>query len=1102
MLVALAHAALLAFPAGAVSKLERPEIEYLAGEGAGVSNIEKAVADDRDYRLMKLENGLPVLLVRDRTSPRASASMDIAVGSFWDPADVPGTAHFLEHMLFLGSKKYPTEGQFDVFLAQHGGYSNAYTSSDNTNYFFSIGSKQFPRAADMFAQMFATPLLSMNATGREAHAIDAEHAKNHQNDEWRLQQVKQDLARREHVFHRFETGNAQTLLRDVRRSHAAITQLYRGHYCVPNMHLTLLSPAPLAETEALAKQAFAGIRKVCDRKGDTVVGLGAALPKRKGSADLPYDRATLGSLVHVKTVADKRSLSFIWQLPPRGRDAWRHKAAAYAGAMLGQEGKGSLASFLRREKGWISSLSAGLAADYDMFSTFELSMDLTPACTYKQLPALVDYVYQYLSLLRDPAKDAISKKRFLEMKANAKIGWDYKEKEQPEDYTSGVAATMRRYPSKKLLSAESTYESFAPTRIRDVLLALNPYNMLLMYASKKPGVDLPLRDAFYGTRYRISKLDDDKLWMLNRTLSAASAEGAVNEFFALPSLSDYVVSDTRIAACGRGCTEYRPGSRDPSPQLIRSDYGAAGSATAGGKKAPEKRVVGWWLQERQFKLPKASISIDMSPSQPFTKARDVELTALFCSMVTDALAEPTYQAGKSGYGVSVAGGAGGVSVSVGGFSQHIEKFLGFVLKTLAHPELLSEKRFMALRQERQRRLKNSMLTEPFRLIGSFLSEALETPSFSAPTRLAALESITFDEIEAYPQTHLGDVALEAFVFGNIPLSTARKVVATAADALPAHAQSQALLASLPHPQSALIARPKASAAFKGPNADASNPNACAINYWQYGLQDTTPQSELYLSVLSAVAHAPAYDQLRTTEQLGYVVSSRPDKRAHVLGFSLMVQSATRDAAYLTSRINNFMDKKLDKLVAALPKKQFDSILGTFRSQLRAPAHTPGAVEAAARGEVSRRTYMFDRRQRKLADLDKLTLAGFRAFYKQLRAGPRLVIELQPSAQARTAKQLPAGGTKATAAGKPTATKTAATGGAKASAGGRKPGTGGVALEATAAAPMSRGNGASFWSLAPTTSVLYTNLDSWRKVQASFDKIKVKGLPKCTLCTSS
>lgn len=54
-----------------------------------------------------------------------------------DPEKVPGLAHFLEHMLFLGTEKYPVEGQYRQFLTRHGGIENAYTIYENTNFYFS-----------------------------------------------------------------------------------------------------------------------------------------------------------------------------------------------------------------------------------------------------------------------------------------------------------------------------------------------------------------------------------------------------------------------------------------------------------------------------------------------------------------------------------------------------------------------------------------------------------------------------------------------------------------------------------------------------------------------------------------------------------------------------------------------------------------------------------------------------------------------------------------------------------------------------------------------------------------------------------------------------
>ena len=58
---------------------------------------------------------------------QAAAALAVGVGSFCDPVDVQGLSHYLEHMLFMGSEKYPDENEYDSFLARHGGSSNAFT---------------------------------------------------------------------------------------------------------------------------------------------------------------------------------------------------------------------------------------------------------------------------------------------------------------------------------------------------------------------------------------------------------------------------------------------------------------------------------------------------------------------------------------------------------------------------------------------------------------------------------------------------------------------------------------------------------------------------------------------------------------------------------------------------------------------------------------------------------------------------------------------------------------------------------------------------------------------------------------------------------------
>ena len=82
-------------------------------------------------------------------------------------------AHFLEHMLFLGTKPFPNEGDFEELVASSGGSNNAYTAAEEANYFFDVRGTALPAALPRFAAFFSTPLFTETATAREVNAVDS-----------------------------------------------------------------------------------------------------------------------------------------------------------------------------------------------------------------------------------------------------------------------------------------------------------------------------------------------------------------------------------------------------------------------------------------------------------------------------------------------------------------------------------------------------------------------------------------------------------------------------------------------------------------------------------------------------------------------------------------------------------------------------------------------------------------------------------------------------------------------------------------------------------------------------------------------------------------
>uniref|UniRef100_A0A0A9XBU9 Insulin-degrading enzyme n=1 Tax=Lygus hesperus TaxID=30085 RepID=A0A0A9XBU9_LYGHE len=85
-----------------------------------------------------LPNGVKCVLVHDDTVKMPAVAMSIHTGQLNDPVLLPGLAHFCEHMLFMGTTKFPSESEYSSFVTKHNGYTNAFTSDQATSYYFSV----------------------------------------------------------------------------------------------------------------------------------------------------------------------------------------------------------------------------------------------------------------------------------------------------------------------------------------------------------------------------------------------------------------------------------------------------------------------------------------------------------------------------------------------------------------------------------------------------------------------------------------------------------------------------------------------------------------------------------------------------------------------------------------------------------------------------------------------------------------------------------------------------------------------------------------------------------------------------------------------------
>ncbi|CAB4064603.1 IDE [Lepeophtheirus salmonis] len=381
-------------------------------------SIIKSSEDNREYRGLTLENGLKVMLISDAKTEKSAAAMDVFVGHMSDPEELLGLAHFLEHMLFLGTEKYPDESEYSHFISKHSGSNNAYTSHDHTTYIFDIGSDYLKEALDRFCQFFISPLFTESATDREVKAVHSEHEKNIASDLWRILQLEKSLSNPEHDFSKFGTGNIYTLDENPKSKGISVRdQLIKFHkkwYSSDIMSLAVLGSESLDELEKIVVDKFSAVPK----KGI----------KPPFWSEHPIEESSYIYRTFVVPIKDLRNLLITFPTPDL-HPYYKSSPSNYIAHLIGHEGKGSLLSELRA-RGWANGLESGGKFETRGFSFFCVSVDLTEI-GINHTDEIMSLIFQYIELIR---REGLQKWIFDQCKEIKATHFKYLDKSKPYNF--------------------------------------------------------------------------------------------------------------------------------------------------------------------------------------------------------------------------------------------------------------------------------------------------------------------------------------------------------------------------------------------------------------------------------------------------------------------------------------------------------------------------------------------------------------------------------------------------------------------------------------------------------------------------------------------
>ncbi|WP_330207874.1 pyrroloquinoline quinone biosynthesis protein PqqF [Pseudomonas sp. AM14(2022)] len=211
-----------------------------------------------------LPNGLRVTLRQVPGLKRSAVALRVAAGSHDVPLKWPGLAHFLEHLLFLGTERFPASQALMAYVQSHGGQVNASTRERTTDFFFELPTSAFSAGLERLSDMLAQPRMNPNDQLREREVLDAEFVAWSQDPT-----AQQELALYEglpaaHPLRGFHAGNRDSLKVELPAFQQALKDFHRQFYRTGQMTLSLVGPQSIEELRVLAQQ-FAAVLPAGDK---------------------------------------------------------------------------------------------------------------------------------------------------------------------------------------------------------------------------------------------------------------------------------------------------------------------------------------------------------------------------------------------------------------------------------------------------------------------------------------------------------------------------------------------------------------------------------------------------------------------------------------------------------------------------------------------------------------------------------------------------------------------------------------------------------------------------------------------------------------------
>lgn len=825
---------------------------------------------------LKLSNELSVYLISDPRAEKSAAAIQVNVGSWSEPSEYPGLAHFLEHMLFLGTKQHPEESSYDRYIKQHGGQSNAFTEELYTTFVFDIDTSGFPEALERFSEFFKDPLFNPSGIVRERQAVDQEFSGQLENDQSRQLMIYRELGNPLHPWKRFTWGNKKTLQNvttDILRN------WYDSHYSANLMTLVLYSPLPLDELKELTLKNFENIPNKNLSSFSTTEPL--------------FQNELGGQVIYSEPINERRTLTVFWELPPSFSQENMARPDDLVCYVLGHEGKESLLQQLKKE-GLVESISCGSYRWSKKHIIFATEFDLTEE-GLKQPFLVLERLFQTIALLK---KEPYPRYLFDDIQRMETIKHQFPAR---LDAFKLVVKNLQGLRGEELATfPEKTdiVQEYNPDLVRALLDLLTPEHALIniMAKAKATGIKSDRQEEWMGTKYSLKAVPGDMLTKWREAQPLAEIQ--------LPPDNPFIPHQLQLVDA----------SEEKGPMLIEDNHM--------GKL--------YVVRETSLQTPEASYILTIhTPAVDLTDPCKLVMNEIYIRTLKENLNPYSYLALMAGLDFSIAQEGNSILIKVWGYSEKAETLLKEILASLRKVDPTPEQ-FNLHKNALKREYQNFNNDGPYSRGLEVFKEVVVFGFAPYQAKEKALQNINLPQLKQHIGNLYNKTYLQGLISGNVTEEVGRSIWKEANELVlgeeyPEGSKQVKKIAVLDKGPFFLDKQIKAKG--NGLILAIQDPTP---SFETYAAQE----------IASSLISEPFFNELRTKQQTGYVLGNIQQESERQLFIVFVIESYSHDSRDLLARTELLVEQFVKNLHSETRfQNQFETTKSALANELKKPAQS-------------------------------------------------------------------------------------------------------------------------------------------------------------------